>query len=83
MSRERRGDKIIGAIFPVLRKHVSNLFGGDRDVFVKFTKLKLRNGSVIVFYISGEKLLSGEAKVRHIERLNPDVAWSRYKDRVF
>lgn len=83
MSQERRRIKIIGAIFPVLREHVSNLFGRDRDVFVKFTKLNLERGSTVVFYVSGEKLLIGEAKVGHIERLNPDVAWSRYKNRVF
>lgn len=83
LSRERRRIKIIGAIFPVLREHVSNLFGRDRDVFVKFTKLNLESGSTIVFYVSGEKLLIGEAKVVRIERLNPDIAWSRYKDRVF
>ena len=83
LSRERRRIKIIGAIFPVLREHVSNLFGRDRGVFVKFTKLNLEIGSTIVFYVSREKLLVGEAKVDHIERLNPEVAWSRYKDRVF
>ena len=52
-------------------------------MFVKFTRLNLDNVSIIVFYVSGEKLLIGEAKVGRIERLNPDVAWSRYKDRVF
>ena len=76
-------NEMIGAIFPVLPEHVSNLFGGDRNVFVKFTKLNLRSGSTIVFYVSREKLLIGEAKVGHVERLNPDVAWSRYKNRVF
>ena len=83
LSRERRRVKIIGAIFPVLHEHVSNLFSSDRDVFVKFTKLNLESGSTIVFYVSGEKLLIGEAKVGNVERLNPDVAWSRYKDRIF
>ena len=83
MSPERKWTKIIGAIFPVLREHVSNLFGRDRGVFVKFTKLNLKSDSTIVFYVSGEKLLIGEAKVRHIEKLNPNAAWSRYKDRVF
>ena len=83
MSRERSRIKIIGAIFPVLREHISNLFGHDRDVFVKFTKLNLKNGSTIVFYVSREKLLIGEAEVRHVERLNPNIAWSHYKDRIF
>ena len=83
MSRERRRVKIIGVIFPVLREHVCNLFSRDRDVFVKFTKWNLESGSTIVFYVSREKLLIGEAKVGNVERLNPDVAWSRYKDRIF
>jgi hypothetical protein len=74
---------MIGAIFPVLREHVSNLFRPNRDVFVKFTRLNLERGSIIVFYVSGEKLLIGEAEVRYVERLNPDVAWSRYKKRIF
>jgi hypothetical protein len=83
LSRGFRQIKVVGAIFPVLRKHVSNLFGGDRNVFVKFTKLKLERGSIIIFYVSGEKMLIGETKVRHTERLNPYIAWSRYKDRIF
>ena len=83
LGRERRRRRIIGAIFPVLRRQVSNLFGSNRDVFVKFTRLNLETGAIIVFYVSGEKLLIGEAKVSHVERLNPDVAWSRYNRRVF
>ena len=59
------------------------MFRYNRDVFVKFTRLNLDSGSTIVFYVSGEKLLIGEAKVDHIERLNPDIAWDRYKGRVF
>lgn len=83
LSGQSRRIKIFGAIFPVLRKHVSDLFDGNRNVFVKFTKLNLPNDSIIVFYVSGEKLLIGEAKVRLTERLDPFVAWSRYKNRIF
>jgi len=82
LSQEPERPKTIGAIFPVLPEHVSGLFD-KRDVFVKFTKLKIEKGSTIVFYVSGEKLLAGEAKVSHTERLNPDFAWSRYGDRLF
>ena len=82
MSQEPERSKTIGAIFPVLPEHVSELFD-KRDVFVKFTKLKIEKGSTIVFYVSGEKLLAGEAKVGHTERLNPDFVWSRYGDRLF
>ena len=52
-------------------------------MFVKFTRLKLGSNSVIVFYVSGEKLLIGEARVRHIEKLSPAEAWSRYRNRIF
>lgn len=83
MSQKRWQTRIVGAIFPILREHVSNLFGHNRDVFVKFTKLNLKSDCTIVFYVSHEKLLVGEAKVGRIERLSPNVAWSRYKDRVF
>jgi len=76
--------KGVGAIFPVLPEHVPNLFDNSRDVFVKFTKLTgLKNGSVIVFYVSREKVLIGEGKIREVEKSDPETAWSRYKERIF
>jgi len=83
MSRENTKTKIVGAIFPILEEHVNNLFETGRNVFVKFTKLELIEGALIVFYVSRRKLLIGEARVAQIERLNPDVAWSRYNKRIF
>lgn len=84
MSQGRREKEIVGAIFPVLPEHVPNLFDHGRNVFVKFTKLtKLRIGSTIVFYVSREKVLVGEGRVKVIEKLNPEVAWARYRDRIF
>lgn len=84
MSRGWQEKEIVGAIFPVLPEHVPNLFDRGRDVFVKFTKLtNLRSGSTIVFYVSREKVLVGKGRVEDIEKLNPEVAWSRYKDRIF
>jgi len=84
LSWARQEKEIVGAIFPVLPEHVQNLFDQGQDVFVKFTKLtNLRTGSTIVFYVSREKVLAGEGKVKDIEKLNPEVAWSRYKDRIF
>jgi len=84
LSRGWQGKEIVGAIFPVLPEHVPNLFDRGRDVFVKFTKLtNLRRGSTIVFYVSWEKVLVGEGRVKNIEKLDPEVAWSRYKDRIF
>ena len=84
MPRSRRKNEIVGAIFPILPKHVPKLFDHNRDIFVKFTKLtKLRTGSTIVFYVSREKLLVGDGEIENIEKLNPDVVWSRYNDRIF
>lgn len=84
MSQGWREKEIVGAIFPVLPEHVPNLFDRGRDVFVKFTKLtNFRTGSTIVFYVSREKVLVGEGRVKVIEKLNPEVAWSRYRDRIF
>ena len=84
LSRSWREKEIVGAIFPVLPEHVPNLFDRGRDVFVKFTKLtNLTTGSTIVFYVSREKLLVGEGKVNVIEKLNPELAWSLYGDRIF
>ena len=83
-SQGWREKEIVGAIFPVLPEHVPNLFDRGRNVFVKFTKLtNLTTRSTIVFYVSREKVLVGEGKVKAIEKLNPEVVWSRYKDRIF
>lgn len=75
--------RIIGAVFPIKQEHVPKLFGGNCDIFVKFTNFSLENGSRIVFYVSGKKLLIGEAKICQIERLSSEVAWNRYRDRLF
>ena len=83
-SQGWREKEIVGAIFPVLPEHVTNLFDRGRDVFVKFTKLtNLTTRSTIVFYVSREKVLVGEGKVKVIEEMNPKVAWSRYRGRIF
>jgi len=83
LPRKVRRTEIVGAIFPVRRKHISSLFSRDRDIFLKFTKLSLERGSTIVFYVSGEKLLIGEAKVGDVKNLSPSAAWSHYGDRLF
>jgi len=84
LSPSWREEEIVGAIFPVLPEHVANLFDRGRNVFVKFTKLtNLRTGSTIVFYVSREKVLVGEGRIKVIEKLNPEVVWSRYGDRIF
>lgn len=83
MTHNRGGNEKVGCIFPILRHHVSNLFGKDQPVFVKFTRFKPENCSLIIFYVSGDKLLIGEANVENVERLDPNIVWSRYNDRLF
>lgn len=84
MSWDQRKNEVVGAIFPVLPEHVPKLFDRSQAVFVKFTKLtNLRTGSAIVFYVSREKVLVGEGKIKAIEKLDPEVAWSRYGGRIF
>lgn len=70
-------------IFPVRPGHVSRFFDEERDVFVKFIKMKLKKGMLLVFYVSKEMVLAGEAKITKVEQLHPDVAWDRYGDRIF
>lgn len=83
MSEEHGKKTIVGAIFPILREHILNLFERHRDVFVKFTKLTLKGGSIIVFYVSGQKVLIGEAKAHRVQRSTPHLAWSQYSERIF
>jgi len=45
--------------------------------------MTLENNSTIVLYVSGEKIFVGEAKIKQIRRMNPNAAWSSYKDRIF
>lgn len=82
MTETRQKTNVIGAIFPVLAKDASNLFEGSRDTFVKFTNFSLPDGSRIVFYVSCQKLLVGEGRVRHVAKLDPADAWTRYKGRL-
>jgi hypothetical protein len=75
---------VFGAIFPISSENVSSLFDQRRSVFVKFSKfLKLKKGSKIVFYLSKEKKLVGEGKITKVEKMNPKIAWVRYKKQIF
>ena len=73
----------VGAIFPIRPKHLLNIFERNRDVFVKFTKMKLEKGMALIFYVSEKKILIGQAKIKKVEKLYPDVAWELYNDRIF
>lgn len=70
-------------IFPIIPSHVSRFFDEERDIFVKFTKMKLKKGMLLIFYVSKEMVLAGEAKITKVEQLYPDVAWESYRNRIF
>lgn len=73
---------IFGAIFPISPESVRPLFDQKKNAFVKFTKfLKLQRGSKIVFYTS--KKLVGEGIIESVERMEPEIAWSRYEQQIF
>lgn len=73
---------IFGAIFPISSEGVKPLFDQKKNAFVKFTKfLRLQRGSKIVFYTS--KKLVGEGTIEKVERMEPEIAWSRYEKQIF
>ena len=75
---------IVGAIFPISIEHANRIFDGGRTIFVKFTTFsKLEKGCKIIFYISREKKILGEAVIKKIEKLNPRIAWSNYGNLMF
>jgi hypothetical protein len=82
MSLINTTGKTIGAIFPVQQEHALRLFDHG-DVFVKFTNLHLHNKFTIIFYVCGQKVMIGEARIKKIQKLDPTVAWSYYGDRIF
>lgn len=77
-------DTIIGAIFPISKFHANRFLKGKKTIFVKFTRFRqLKKGSKIIFYVSGEKLLTGEGTVENIEVLDAVTAWNRYNQQIF
>jgi hypothetical protein len=81
--RKSQQKSVIGAIFPILRKHVPALFSSCKGAFAKFTSFTLEPDSILVFYVSREKLLIGQARIRRVEKLEPRLAWTRYNKKLF
>jgi hypothetical protein len=75
--------KIVGAVFPIISEHASNLFDNHRNIFVKFTKMDLADNSIIIFYVSRQKLFVGEARILHSRILNPNVVWASYGEKIY
>lgn len=77
-------ESIVGAIFPVSSEQSKRIFEEGKRVFTKYTSFqRLQANDKIVFYISGEKKLSGEAVIEKIRCLAPKVAWLTYGTKLF
>jgi len=75
---------IIGAIFPVSMEHSNRIFKQSEVAFVKYSKFrKLERNLKIIFYVSKEKILSGEGTIEKIETLDPEIAWVRFGNKIF
>jgi len=82
--KKANAEKIVGAIFPISYLHIIRLLKDKKKIFVKFTRFKrLKKGSKIIFYASGEKLLVGEGTIANIEELDTETAWRRYEQLIF
>lgn len=77
--------EIVGFVFPIRSHHANSIFEKGKDVFLKFTgRLKeLHAGSKVIFHVSIEKLLVGEATIKSIERMMPEEVWKKYGTRLF
>jgi len=74
----------VGFIFPVRPEHATSLFDKGKRVFVKFgRKTKLKAGSKALFYVSGKRLVVGEATIRAIEEMPPDKVWEKFGSDLF
>lgn len=77
--------KRVGYVFPIRPQHAKSIFDNGKEVFCKFGRklTKLKAGGKAVFYVSGEKLLIGEATIESIDRMTPEEAWEKYGTRLF
>lgn len=75
--------RIVGAIFPVTLLHSKRIFDDKKTVFVKFTKMNFSKNSKILFYVTNEKSLCGEATIESIRKMSPIEAWNKHKGELF
>ena len=76
---------VLGFVFPIRPKHADSIFENKKEVFVKFGR-RLRNlrvGAKAIFYVSGEKILIGEAVIKSIQPMTPAEAWKKYGPKLF
>ena len=77
-------EDIIGFIFPVRPEHASSIFNKGKEVFVKFGRqTKLKTGSKALFYVSGKRLVVGEATIKAIEDMPPEKVWEKFGSKLF
>lgn len=83
-------ETIIGIIFPFPEKLISRIFNDGKYIFTKFTthppsdeSVKIRSGNKLFFYKSrADKTVVGEAIIKKIEFLLPEVAMKKYKEKL-
>jgi len=77
-------ESIVGAIFPVSLIQAKRILEEDKRVFGKYTKFnRLKENDKLIFYVSGEKKLAGEAVIEKITCLTPTAAWMTYGAKLF
>ena len=75
----------MGFVFPIRPQHANSIFEKEKEVFVKFggRLKKLQSGAKVIFHVSGEKFLIGEAIIKSIERMTSEEVWKRYGAKLF
>ena len=54
-----------------------------KDIFIKFTNLRINIGYKILFYVSKHKILVGEAIISDFEKTTPFTLWEKYSNRIY
>lgn len=73
-------DSIIGAIFPVSALSAKRIFEEQKTVFLKFTKLNFSRNSKILFYVTKEKCIYGEATIVSVTKMSTLEAWKKQRE---
>ena len=78
-----KNDHRIGALFPIRRENVEELFCKRKDVFIKFTSFKLVPEEIILFYVSGKGGIIGQGQIERVEEMDSESAWTNYGNRIY
>jgi hypothetical protein len=76
-------NRIVGAIFPVTLVNSKRIFEEKKIVFIKFTKMNFSKNSKILFYITNEKYVCGEATIESVRKMSSSEAWDKHEKDLF